>query len=174
MYKNTLTTSLQIMKRLVVLRHGKSSWGNSLLDDFDRPLNERGKENSSDMGFFLFEKLGIPDIILSSSAKRAFDTAKNVAEAMEYPAKDVISDSTLYLASVITILDCIGKMPDTATSCILVGHNPGLTDLVNYLGVRLDNLPTASAICFTFETDNWNEISSSNSNFEWIKLARDF
>ncbi len=162
------------MKRLVILRHGKSSWDNSLLDDFDRPINERGKENSLDMGFFLFEMLGVSDIILSSSAKRAFDTAKNVAKAMKYPAKEIISDSTLYLASVITILNCVGKLSDTATSCILVGHNPGLTDLVNYLGVRLDNLPTASAIFFTFDTDNWNEISPSNAKFEWIKLARDF
>ncbi len=162
------------MKRLVILRHGKSSWDNSLLDDFDRPLNERGKENSLDMGFFLFEMLGVSDIILSSSAKRTFDTAKNVAKAMKYPAKEIISDSTLYLASVITILNFVGKLSDTATSCILVGHNPGLTDLVNYLGVRLDNLPTASAICFTFDTDNWNEISPSNAKFEWIKLQEIF
>lgn len=161
------------MKRLVILRHGKSSWDNSMLDDFDRPLNERGKANSSDMGIFLHEKFGMPDIILSSSAKRAFDTAKNVAKSMKYPAKEIISDSDLYLASVVSILNCIGKMSDTATSCILVGHNPGLTFLVNYLGIRLDNLPTASAICFTLDTEKWNEISPSNAKFEWIKLARE-
>ncbi len=161
------------MKRLVILRHGKSSWDNSFLDDFDRPLNERGKANSSDMGVFLLEKFGMPDIILTSTAKRAFDTANNAAKSMKYQTKEVISDSALYLASVNTILKSVGKLSDTATSCILVGHNPGLTDLVNFLGVRLDNLPTASAICFTFDTENWNEISPSNAKFEWIKLARE-
>lgn len=161
------------MKQLVILRHGKSSWENPSLDDYDRPLNERGKKNATDMGLFLRKKIGQPHGILSSSAKRAADTAKLVAKQMAFDVHDLIFDDDLYLASVPTILKSVGKLPQSTNIILLIGHNPGLTDLVNHLGVRLDNLPTASAICFSIHTPTWSNISAFNAKFEWIKLARE-
>lgn len=161
------------MKLLIILRHGKSDWGNPELDDFDRPLNERGKKNAVETGFFLSDKFGKPDIMLSSGAKRAIDTAKLAAQRMRYKQEDIQIDADLYLASVPVILRSIARLSNVADSCILIGHNPGLTNLINYFGINLDNLPTASVACFECNTDKWENISPKNSSFQWIKLARD-
>ena len=67
----------------------------------------------------------------------------------------------------------VSKLPDELDSCLFVGHNPGITDLINDLGVHMDNLPTASAICFEFQINNWKEIAPERANFKWVKLARE-
>lgn len=160
------------MKTLIILRHGKSSWEYDTRD-FDRPLSDRGIKNASEMGRFILSKTGTPDIILSSDANRALSTAKLAAESMGFPAEKIETDHELYLASVREILKSIAKLPDDHRSCVVAGHNPGLTYLVNHFGVQLDNLPTASAVCFEFNTDTWKEISPDNAVFKWSKLARE-
>ncbi|MDO5665653.1 MAG: histidine phosphatase family protein [Bacteroidia bacterium] len=161
------------MKKLLIMRHGKSSWDNKYLDDYDRPLNERGIKNSSEMGRFLLQKFGKPELILSSSAKRTMTTASLAAISLDYPQDKIKLDEELYLAGVSDITKSIAKISDNINTCILVGHNPGLTDLVNYFGVKLDNLPTASVVCLDFDTLTWKEISPKNAHFQWLKLARE-
>lgn len=161
------------MKKLIILRHGKSSWDNFDLDDFDRPLNERGTRNASQMGRFIVEKSGMPDLILSSSANRALQTATLAAESMCYPIEKIETDRTLYLAWTDDILKRLWAIPNETDYCLLVGHNPGLTDFINLLGVNLDNLPTASAVCFEFDTALWKKISPKNASFKWVQLARE-
>ena len=155
------------------MRHGKSSWDNEYLDDYDRPLNERGKKNSSEMGRFLLETCGKPDLILASAAKRTMETAALAAISLSYPHNRIESDKELYLAAVNEILKSISKIHAETVTCLLIGHNPGLTDLVNYFGLRLDNLPTASVVCLDFDASTWKEISPKNARFQWMKLARE-
>lgn len=161
------------MKQLVILRHGKAEHHSMDKDDYDRGLTERGRRNAADMGKFLNKKSGRPDLILSSSAKRALQTAQLAARGMEYVAGEIAIDQDLYFASAKWILDEVSKLPDEVDYCLYVGHNPGLTDLINSLGVNLDNLPTASAICFDFQVDDWSHISPERANFKWLKLARE-
>ncbi len=151
------------MKKLIVMRHGKSSWDYAHLDDHDRPLNERGKKNTAKMGVYLLQKTGKPELILSSSAERAYATAVIAAENMGYPKEQIVTDW------IDDILQSISRVPDTISYCLVVGHNPGLTHLINHFGVALDNLPTASTACFEFGTQVWKDISPANARFQWLK-----
>ncbi|MGI6048202.1 MAG: SixA phosphatase family protein [Petrimonas sp.] len=161
------------MKKLLIMRHGKSSWNSEYLDDYDRPLNDRGKKNSSEMGHFLLQVCGKPELILASAAKRTTETAIRAALNLNYPQDKIEFDRELYLAGINDILKSISKISANVNTCILVGHNPGLTDLVNYFGLRLDNLPTASVVCLDFDAPTWKEISPKNARFQWLKLARE-
>lgn len=161
------------MKKLIILRHGKSSWDDITLDDFDRPLNERGTRNAAQMGRFILKKSGMPDLILSSSANRALQTATLAAESMDYPLEKIETDRSLYLAWTDDILKRLSSIPNEINYCILVGHNPGLTDFINLLGVNLDNLPTASAACFELDIKHWKKISGKKAHFQWLQLARE-
>lgn len=161
------------MKQMVILRHGKAEQDTMAKDDYDRLLTERGIKNASEMGRFILEKWKIPDLILSSSARRAHDTAILAAQSLGYPVEDIKTDQNLYFAPSRWIMNVISKLPDEVNSCLYVGHNPGVTELINDLGVRLDNLPTASAICFKFPIDSWVDISVGKAAFHWMKLAKD-
>lgn len=161
------------MKALVILRHGKAELHRFDLDDFDRDLTDRGMRNAFDMGKYISDKIGLPDLVLTSSAKRAHRTALLAAEGMAYPQDKVKADEDLYFAPPKWILKVLSELPDNIKSCVLVGHNPGLTDLINDLGVRLDNLPTASAACFDFAVESWKDIAADNAEFRWIQLARE-
>lgn len=161
------------MKRLIILRHAKSSWDNADESDYDRKLNKRGEKSAELMGEFLAAKQGNVDLILSSSAVRAFSTARIVSQKLNYNIDEIETTKKLYLAWVNDILKTIYSISNNADSCILVGHNPGLTDLVNHFGVRLDNLPTASVVCFEFEAQSWEDISRENADLKWFQMARD-
>lgn len=161
------------MKTLIIFRHGKAELHRADLDDYDRCLTERGKKNAFEMGRYIAQKIGTPNLVLTSSAKRAHETAILAAEGMNYSFDAIRTDRELYFASPKWMMRSLSSIHCKIDSCVLVGHNPGLTDLVNDLGVRLDNLPTASAVCFQFDTDSWEDISSDNARFQWIKLARE-
>ena len=161
------------MKQLIILRHGKAEHDTLAKDDYDRILTDRGQKNARDMGLYIGKRAATPDLILTSSAKRAHETAILAAGGVGYPEEMIHTDQNLYFAPAAWILNTISKLPDSVESCLYVGHNPGVTELVNHLGVRLDNLPTASAVCFEFQLDSWVEITAEKANFRWIKLARE-
>ena len=161
------------MKQLIILRHGKAEQGSLTMDDYERALTKRGINNAGGMGTFILHKVGTPDLVLSSSATRAYQTARLAAQNMNYPEEEIQVEQDLYFATAGWILNVISKLPKEINSCLFVGHNPGITDLINDLGVTLDNLPTASAICFEFQVDKWGDITPKRANFKWIKLARE-
>ncbi len=142
-------------------------------DDYDRLLTERGEKNAREMGSYIGIRTGKPDLILASSARRAHDTAILAARGIGCDEELIQTDQNLYFAPAAWILNTLSKLPDEVDKCLYVGHNPGVTELVNDLGVRLDNLPTASAVCFEFQLDAWMEITPEKANFMWIKLARE-
>ncbi len=158
-------------KTLIIVRHGKSSWNNTQLRDYDRPLNQRGLTDAKKVGEFILAKEGRPSLILSSSAKRACDTARIIANQMN-SIDLLIKEEKLYLAWIDELFNSIYKISDDVDKVILVGHNPGLTELINNLGVQLDNLPTASAACFHFDTKSWKRINADNAELTWFQLAR--
>ena len=136
------------MKRLYVIRHAKSSWNNPVLTDFERPLNKRGKQNAPFMGKRLKESEVQPDFFLASPAKRALKTAKTIAKEIDFPKKHIVTDESIYLAGVSTLLTVIRNIDDSCHQVILVGHNPGLTELAEYLtNQRFDNIPTCGIVC---------------------------
>lgn len=161
------------MKQLVILRHGKAEQDTMDKDDYDRVLSDRGSRNVTNMGTFILKKWGVPDLILSSSARRAHDTAILAAESLGYPQEDIKTDQNLYFAPSRWIVNVISKLSDDVNRCLYVGHNPGVTELINDLGINLDNLPTASAACFEFHINSWSEISTERAAFLWLKQAKE-
>lgn len=152
------------MKELYIIRHAKSSWGNSQLKDFDRPLNERGLIAAPEMGDRLVHHGNVPDVIISSTAVRAITTAKLIEERFKSPL-DIMEESKLYHASTFSLLDIVNGISDKFDKVFLVGHNPGLTDFSEYLtNKHFGNLPTAAVVGIRFDFDSWNLISGSTGD----------
>ena len=146
--------------RLTLFRHAKSSWTNPGLADHDRPLSKRGERDAPMMGARLAAREARPSAILSSTARRALTTARQIADALDYPPDDICSSRRLYFAGTQQILRFITEQPAEWTEIIVVGHNPGFTDLANLLlpELRLDNLPTAGYVAMDFPVRDWSAI----------------
>ena len=151
--------------RLTLFRHAKSSWADPGLSDHDRPLSKRGKRDAPMMGERLAARGARPSAILSSTARRALTTAARVAEALDYPPDEIRSSRRLYFAGTHEILRFIMEQPAEWPEIIVVGHNPGFTDLANLLlpELRLDNLVTAGCVAMDFPADDWSEIERVNA-----------
>ena len=154
------------MKKIILIRHAKSDWDNPSLPDYDRPLAARGLEDAPKMAALLKKRAINIDGILSSTAKRAKQTAEITAEVLGIP-HHIQWDRSLYHASADHLLNVIQAQPTHLQTLILVGHNPGLTELIVRLGVNLDNLPTAGQFAFTVLSDDWKNLSAANCKFEW-------
>jgi len=123
-------------KTLIIMRHGKSDWS-SEREDFKRPLNKRGRKDAPAMGKWLRKQSIYPDILLSSPAKRATDTAVMVCEALGLDPGVIVYDDAIYEAGREQLLEAIGRHGAAAGTLMLFGHNPGLDSLVSYLCAEL-------------------------------------
>ncbi len=145
------------MKQLLLLRHGKSDW-NTHCSDFDRPLKKRGKRNAKEMGLWFKERVSreqhlFPDILICSPAKRALSTAQEFSKVIDHPMELIRTDDRIYDAEVMDLLQVISEI-ESAHSCILlVGHNPGLDELLEFFvpDIKIPDdgklLPTATMAC---------------------------
>ena len=151
------------MKRLILLRHAKSSWSNDRLADADRPLTDRGERDAPRMGARLLERGIRPDLVLSSPAVRARSTARFVAGPLSYEAGDILLEPALYLATPEKIMEVVAAQLDSVDSLLVVGHNPGLTDLARALlpDFALEDLPTSGTVVIDFSADRWSDIQST-------------
>ncbi|MGB5352463.1 MAG: histidine phosphatase family protein [Woeseia sp.] len=144
------------MKTLTLLRHAKSSWDSPSLADSERPLNERGEEDAPVMAKRIAAAGIRPSLMISSHAVRAWTTAKVVARELNYPLEFLQREKDLYLASTRRILDIVSRQDEGFNNLMVVGHNPGLTDLANYLIPDLTgNLPTCGVVSVTIDCDTW-------------------
>ncbi len=144
------------MRSLTIVRHAKSSWKHQGLSDRERPLNKRGERDAPIMAKRVAETGVRPSQIISSPAVRAWTTAKIFARELGYPAEFLQREDGLYLASLDNLLDVVATQDPGFNHLMLFGHNPGLTDFVNYLVPGLtSNLPTSGVVSVNFECDNW-------------------
>lgn len=146
------------MKTLLLLRHAKSSWKDSDLDDHDRPLNKRGKREAPRMGELLKEQNLLPDLIVSSSARRARKTAEHVIHASGYRGETRIT-SELYDAGQDQLRKFLAGFPDSLVRVLLVGHNPGLEELLESLVGTYTPLSTAALAQVEVPIGAWAEIA---------------
>ena len=144
------------MKTLTLVRHAKSSWKNAGISDRERPLNARGKRDAPVMGARI-QRHGIrPSLIVSSPAKRAWQTARIVAHQIDYPLEFLQREESLYLASLDQLLDVVAAQDNSFNHLMVVGHNPGLTDFSNFLSPGLtNNLQTAAVVSVEIDRDDW-------------------
>ena len=159
----------QNMKTLLLLRHAKSSWKDDSIDDHDRPLNARGKKEAPRMGQLLLEEHLLPDVILSSDAKRCRRTVEKVCDASGYRGETILA-SELYLANPATYLKALWRLSDQVSRVLVVGHNPGLEELLETLVGRYEPLTTAALAHVQLASlERWAEIDASTRG-ELVKL----
>lgn len=145
------------MKKLFLLRHAKSSWDDAALADIDRPLNERGKLAAPFMGGLMRRLDLIPDLILTSPAKRARGTAKLVKEAGAFEVM-IVTDERIYEASPNNLHQIVSEITDQNNSVVLVGHNPGIEGFVRFLTGKVEPMPTAALAVIDLAVEHWSEV----------------
>ena len=148
------------MKTIYLVRHAKSSWKYPDLDDFERPLNNRGRKNAPFVGTILKKLKVAPDLILSSPANRASMTARIIADKIGYPLEKIRYSENIYDFSANALMDVIKQLDNVVHKAMLVGHNPALTELANYIGDEaISNIPTAGVFCAELDIPSWAKIS---------------
>ena len=146
------------MKTLLLMRHAKSSWDHPGQDDFDRPLNKRGERDAPRMGALLKQLQLVPDLILSSSAKRARMTAELVARHCGYDQTPQFEDS-LYASGPDTHLQALHVLPPDLNCVLVIGHNPEMGHLVELFSREYHVFPTAALAVLRFPVKHWKDLS---------------
>lgn len=156
------------MKRLAILRHAKSSWADAGMADFDRPLNDRGRKAARRIGDKLKVRKLHFDLVLASSAARVRETLAGIGEEHDL-GPDVRFDDELYGASAEMMIHVIRALPERLGSALIVGHNPGLEQLVAGLtrdddaGLRdrvAIKFPTAALAVIDFAVEQWEAVEA--------------
>lgn len=151
------------MKRLMLVRHAKSSWKNPDCADFDRPLTKRGKNDALATGRWLAERKVHPTLIASSPAKRAIATLKRITGEMGVPEKEIVRDARLYPADFSGLLAFVRGIDDIHEEVMVCGHNPALMELCNYLaGCSFTILPTCGVVFFDVMVDAWRDVRNGS------------
>lgn len=154
------------MKRILVIRHAKSSWDDPAQSDFDRPLNERGKHDAPQMAQRLLAKSIDIDAFISSPAKRARKTAALFAAEYNYDKEKIILIPELYHASPANFFEAIAQASANANTIALFSHNPGITEFVNMLTeVRIDDMPTCAIFGAQVAIQNWADFKEAPKTF---------
>lgn len=150
------------MKTLCLLRHAKASWKNNHMSDLERPLVVNGYDDIYQTSHKLKEQRLQPEIIITSHAKRAFDTAQSLSTELNKSSPtpiEIVTKPAIYEADVTTLLDTLAEINDDYQHVLLIGHNPGLSLLANYISEQtIQSLPPCGLICFTCPIRHWNHI----------------
>lgn len=150
------------MKTLLVLRHAKSSWSNQNMSDFERPLNGRGRQDAPRMGRWIKQQDMTPELIVTSAAERALTTAELVALDSGYDAELRVTRQ-FYLASPGAYIAALRTLDDSYTRVMVVGHNPGMEDLVEALTGLATGMPTAAVACIELPITSWAALKPDES-----------
>ncbi|HEX6124455.1 MAG TPA: histidine phosphatase family protein [Pyrinomonadaceae bacterium] len=160
------------MKTLFVLRHAKSSWDDPDLSDLDRPLNHRGKVAAPFMGDLMARNGFLPDVILSSPAIRARETARLVKEGGDLPG-DITEVEEIYEAIPKTLRRIVSGIDDRFRSAMIVGHNPGMEGFVRLLTGKLKPMPTAALAVIELDIATWSEIADGSGKLHHLIRPKD-
>jgi phosphohistidine phosphatase len=161
------------VKNLVIVRHAKSSWDTSTLNDIDRPLNGRGKHDAPLMRRILRERGLVPGRILSSPAKRARKTAKLIAAEVGYAADAIDIRDEIYMQGVPALMALVQTLDDAWPRVFLCGHNPDLTELVNRLsGESIANVPTCGIASIAFEVGSWAHVMAGSGRLVFFDYPK--
>jgi phosphohistidine phosphatase len=168
--------SIEGTKILLIVRHAKSSWDITSLNDFERPLNDRGKKDAPTMARRLLDKKIMVDAFVSSPAKRAKKTAELFCSAYGKPEDQITFISKLYHAPAEVFYEVIEDLDDSFSKVAIFSHNPGITDFVNTLieSVHIDNLPTCGVFAIQVQTQKWRDFKKAKKEllfFDYPKLV---
>ncbi len=156
------------MKHLYLIRHAKSDWSDESQSDFERGLNKRGQKAITTMAKALKEKKVMPDLILSSSAKRAQLTAKGLAKEIGYTG-DIKYRDALYMAEPLDVISIIKEIKDKYDHVCIVGHNPETTELTDLmLDDYIDNVPTLGIVALKLPIKHWKKFKPEKAKLNFF------
>ncbi len=163
------------MKSIFLLRHAKAVSGGDSLRDLDRPLNERGRGQAERVGKYLKEQnIGL-DLVFSSTAQRARETTELVLAAAEC-VPEVRYDPRIYEASRQQLLEVVSEIEEDKSAVLLVGHNPGLEELLQRLTGRVESMATGTLAKVDLNASDWTEAADQEGHLDWLvkpqELAR--
>ena len=154
------------MKTLLLIRHAKSSWNDSSLTDFERPLNERGKHDAPAMANKIHDRKININLFVTSPAKRAKKTADFFMTAYDAKEKNLLVIPTLYEASIKNFYNAVENFPDKNDVVALFAHNPGITDFINSLECYpVYEMPTCGVFAVEIKTEKWIDFRTSEKQF---------
>ena len=164
------------MKELIVVRHAKSDWGNEYLKDIDRPLSERGYNDAYFMSSWYARSKNKPDLLLSSPATRALNTALIFLREMNLPLTHLQMVDNIYESPAGNILNVVKAIDRSHETVMIFGHNPGFTDLCNQLGSDLyfENVPTCGIVSFVFDIKRWADADFKKGQLSFYQFPKDF
>ncbi|HEY0098306.1 MAG TPA: histidine phosphatase family protein [Pyrinomonadaceae bacterium] len=160
------------MKTIHLLRHAKSSWKDPGQSDFERPLNGRGREAAPLVGQFMLQKKVRPNLILSSPAERARQTAALVIKAANLDA-ELRFDERIYEADAARLLEVVSQIDEAAGVALLVGHNPGMEDLLTTLTGERHAMPTAALARIILDVEKWGKVREGAGRLDWLVRVKD-
>lgn len=151
------------MKELILIRHAKSDWTNESIKDIDRPLNERGYYDAYSLGKWFMEKMPLPDLIVSSPATRALNTAFIFSRILNIKENKVRIIEDLYESTSKEYLKVLSFVENEYNRILVFGHNPAITNLTNEFNSDLvfENIPTCGIVQISFNCQSWAEVAKS-------------
>jgi phosphohistidine phosphatase len=161
------------VKRLIVVRHAKAAKTGPRGGDFERPLAPRGEEDAVAMGRRIARREAHPAAIVTSPAERALATAKLIARELDFPWDEIRSAKTAYLADAGKLLDLVREIDDRAQVALLVGHNPGISELASGL-VRAfsEELPTCAVVSIDLAADTWARVRRGSGSLRFFDYPK--
>jgi phosphohistidine phosphatase len=157
------------MKTVLLLRHAKAERGPEYPDDVDRPLAGRGKRDAAQVGEWMAGQGLALDLVISSPAKRARQTARRCAETAQY-AGEIRLENALYFSGEMGYLDLLRGLEDRIGSVLLVGHNPDIAALVERLSGRTVRMPTAALARIDLPIERWSEVADGRGELAWVHV----
>jgi len=158
------------MKRIIIVRHAKSSWEYKNENDFDRSLNSKGAFEAPRMAALLKQKIPNIDLFVSSPSARTMETTSIFAEYFNYDYSNIVSEYKLYLADYLTLKKFISEIDSCYNNVALVGHNPGITELVSECsGKYIYNLPPSAFVSMILPSESWKDILNKRCDIEFFE-----
>jgi phosphohistidine phosphatase len=160
-------------KHICFLRHAKSSWRYPDLNDYDRPLNDRGIEDAPFMGRKL-KKIGYsPDLIISSPANRAISTARIICEKLSYPLHRLKLDDSIYMSSAWQLIDLIKSLEAKHNKVMLIGHEPAFSQCIRILcDIEIEKFPTCAALNVSLNKDEWSKLREQEGKITFFEYPK--
>ncbi len=161
------------MKQLLIVRHAKSNWDFSILNDIDRVLNERGHKDAPIMAQRILSKGIKIDAFVTSNAKRAFATSAYFANVYNQPESSIIEHPELYHASSDSMFKIVSNFNNRFNCVAMFSHNPGITDFVNELtDIKIDNVPTCAVFAIKINCDSWKTFKEAKKEFLFFDFPK--
>ncbi len=155
------------MRTLLLTRHAKSSWDDPLQGDFDRPLNARGERDAPRMAVRFAERGLRVDLLVSSTACRAWQTACAFAAALGRTEGAILPAPSAYHASEASLLDIVHELPAAAQTVMLFGHNPGISGFAHDLCGTSGELATCHTVCIRLDVEAWTDVGRGRGHLLW-------